>query len=239
MKDPAFLFYPNDYLGGTMGMSFEEKGAYIELLMTQFNRGHMTSDMVGQVVGQLFGQIKDKFKIDADGLYYNARLDLEIEKRKNFVASRLNNISGNNQYTKNKGHKGNHIGGHMTSHMEDENRNEDIDIDKGVKGEKKIHESELNLFFESVWLLYPKKEGKGSINKTQKEVLYKIGYDELKRCVDRYLLVKKGTERQFLQMGSTFYNSGYVDYLDKNYVQTEIQEESGDLKQVGRNVYKL
>jgi len=24
-KDPAFLFYPNDYIGGTMGMTFEEK----------------------------------------------------------------------------------------------------------------------------------------------------------------------------------------------------------------------
>ena len=32
-KDPAFLFYPNDYLGGTMGMTFEMKGAYIDLLI--------------------------------------------------------------------------------------------------------------------------------------------------------------------------------------------------------------
>ena len=42
-KDPAFLFYPGDYLSGTMGMTFEEKGAYVELLMMQFNRGHVTS----------------------------------------------------------------------------------------------------------------------------------------------------------------------------------------------------
>jgi uncharacterized protein YdaU (DUF1376 family) len=51
-KDPAFLFYPNDWIGGTMGMTFEEKGAYMEILMMQFNRGHMTSHMVGQTVGQ-------------------------------------------------------------------------------------------------------------------------------------------------------------------------------------------
>ena len=44
-KDPAFLFYPNDWLGGTIGMSFEEKGAYMELLIAQFNLGHMTSHM--------------------------------------------------------------------------------------------------------------------------------------------------------------------------------------------------
>jgi uncharacterized protein YdaU (DUF1376 family) len=48
-KDPAFLFYPNDYIGGTMGMTFEEKGAYIELLMLQFNRGHMDGHMIGHM----------------------------------------------------------------------------------------------------------------------------------------------------------------------------------------------
>lgn len=129
-KDPAFLFYPGDWLGGTLGMSFEEKGAYMELLMMQFNRGHMTSHMIGQTVGQLWVKLEDKFQKDANGLYFNARLDAEKIKRKGFVDSRNNNISGKNQYTKNRGH--------MTSHME--NENEDVNKDnkrvKGVKGEK-------------------------------------------------------------------------------------------------------
>lgn len=80
---------------------------------------------------------------------------------------------------------------------------------------------DLNAFFDSIWLLYPKKEGKGSVSKTQKEVLYKIGYDEIKKCVERYLKEKTGTANQFLKMGSTFFNSGYVDYLDKNYIKEE------------------
>jgi len=117
-KDPAFLFYPNDYIGGTMGMTFEEKGAYIELLMLQFNRGHMTSHMVGQTVGQLWDKIKDKFEIDVNGLYYNVRLEQEKENRKSFSNSRRNNLSGKNQYS-NKDKKGL---GHMTSHMEDVNK---------------------------------------------------------------------------------------------------------------------
>jgi uncharacterized protein YdaU (DUF1376 family) len=124
-KDPAFLFYPNDYIGGTMGMTFEEKGAYIELLMLQFNRGHMTSHMIGQTLGQGGGQIwdkiKDKFNIDAAGLYYNQRLDIEIQKRKEYVKSRVNNIEGKNQYTKTEDKTEGHMGGHMTSHMENEN----------------------------------------------------------------------------------------------------------------------
>ena len=119
MKDPAFLFYPNDWIGGTMGMTFEEKGAYMELLMMQFNRGHMTTHMIGQTVGQLWDKIKDKFEMDDCGLYFNRRLEIEKEKRKAFTESRRNNIKGENQHTKKEGHKN----GHMTSHMEDENTN--------------------------------------------------------------------------------------------------------------------
>lgn len=116
-KDPAFLFYPGDWLGGTLGMTFEEKGAYMELLMLQFNRGHMSGHMIGQTVGQIWDKISFKFLTDDKGLYYNERLDIEIDRRKRFVASRCNNINGVNQYTNKTGHKE----GHTTSHMENEN----------------------------------------------------------------------------------------------------------------------
>jgi len=116
-KDPAFLFYPNDWIGGTMGMTFEEKGAYMELLMMQFNRGHMTEHMIGQIVGQLWLNIKDKFTIDNDGKYFNIRLEEEQNKRKAFTESRRNNIKGENQYSKKRGHTTKH----MTEHMENEN----------------------------------------------------------------------------------------------------------------------
>ncbi len=134
MKDPAFLFYPNDWIGGTMGMTFEEKGAYVELLITQFNRGHMTSHMIGRIVGQLWDNIKDKFEVDPEGLYFNRRLEIEQIKRKDFTKSRRNNLSGNNQYT----NKSKNKGGHTTSRMEDvnENRNKDIVINKGIEDRK-------------------------------------------------------------------------------------------------------
>lgn len=127
-KDPAFLFYPNDYIGGTMGMTFEEKGAYIELLMLQFNRGHMTIHMIGHAIGQLWDNIQDKFKVDENGLYYNARLDLEISNRKNYVQSRHNNRSGVNQYTKKEVTESGHMTNHTTGRMEDVNENEDVNV---------------------------------------------------------------------------------------------------------------
>lgn len=125
-KDPALLWYPGDWLSGTHGMTLEEKGAYIELLMMQFNRGHMTDHMAGQVVGQLWGQIKYKFVQDGDGLWYNVRLDEEKNKRKSFTDSRKNNLTGKNQYQKKEGH--------TTSRMENENENENKNGNGSAKG---------------------------------------------------------------------------------------------------------
>lgn len=116
-KDPAFLFYPNDWIGGTMGMTFEEKGAYMEVLMMQFNRGHMTEHMISQTIGHLWVNIKVKFMQDEEGLWYNDRLDIEKERRKNYVKSRNNNKLGKNKDGKSKSKED----GHMTSHMENEN----------------------------------------------------------------------------------------------------------------------
>lgn len=122
-KDPAFLFYPGDWLGGTMGMTFEEKGVYLELLILQFNRGHLTSHMIGQTVGQLWVTVEDKFVKDDKGLFFNERLDIEKAKRKNFINTRKNNLLGKNQYSKKEDKKEGHLGGQMTSHMENRNRN--------------------------------------------------------------------------------------------------------------------
>lgn len=125
MKDPAFLFYPNDYIGGTMGMTFTQKGAYMEILMMQFNTGHMEGHMIGQLVGQLWDGIKKKFIQDDNGLWYNERLEIEQNKRKAYVASRSNNLEGKNQYSEKE-----NIIGHMTDHMEDRDRNENKDKNK-------------------------------------------------------------------------------------------------------------
>lgn len=135
-KDPAFLFYPGDYISGTMGMTFEEKGAYVDLLMLQFNRGHMTLHMIQHTVGHLWDQIKSKFKQDEDGLWYNVRLDFEKERRKNFTKSRRNNLSSTNKANKKESHMKQHMNSHMSEHMENENINENIIINETINENK-------------------------------------------------------------------------------------------------------
>lgn len=81
-----------------------------------------------------------------------------------------------------------------------------------------------NAFFEEIWRLYPNKKGKGRISNTKKKELYKLG-DEIKRCISRYIEDVEERRKSFpelkYQNGSTFFNSGYVDYLDTNYEEPE------------------
>ena len=87
-----------------------------------------------------------------------------------------------------------------------------------------VHSSEmhdtdsLEDFFDKVWNLYPIKKGRGKVSKIKKQVLQKIGLEELQRCIERFMDDMKDQERKFWMHGSTFFNSGYVDYLDKNYL---------------------
>jgi hypothetical protein len=90
-KDPAFLFYPGDWLGGTMGMSFELKGCYLELLILQFNTGKFTEAYAKHTLNLRFDYawptLKQKFKNEGD-LFWNERLQIEIDKRRGFIESR-------------------------------------------------------------------------------------------------------------------------------------------------------
>jgi uncharacterized protein YdaU (DUF1376 family) len=138
-KDPAFLFYPNDWLGGTLGMTFEEKGAYIEILMMQFNRGHMKESMIIQVIGSNWDCIKSKFIQDELGLWYNVRLESEQIKRKAYSESRRNNKKGKNQYSNITYDRS--YDQHMIGHMENENEDVNKDIILNKKETKKIEKN--------------------------------------------------------------------------------------------------
>ena len=72
-------------------------------------------------------------------------------------------------------------------------------------------------FFERAWQYYPNKRGKGQVSEKSKERLMSHGWDNVKRAIDRYLEDLKKDEWRKAQNGSTFFNSGYIDYLDENY----------------------
>ena len=86
-------------------------------------------------------------------------------------------------------------------------------------------------FFESIWMLYPRKKGKNKVSKIQRKKLHKIGYDILSQCIDNYKreIELHGTQEQYIQHGSSFFNKGYEDYLpDVEPSSTAIRPKGGD-----------
>ena len=101
------------------------------------------------------------------------------------------------------------------------NKDKEKDINKNT-----MCKSEADALFERVWKLYPQKRGKGKVSDANKRRLLDIGFDELSRAIDRYKADLALDDWRKPQNGSTFFNSGYIDYLDTNYERPErIQNE--------------
>lgn len=95
-------------------------------------------------------------------------------------------------------------------------KNKEKDINKNT-----MCKSEADALFERVWKLYPQKRGKGKVSDANKRRLLDIGFDELSRAIDRYKADLALDDWRKPQNGSTFFNSGYIDYLDVNYERPE------------------
>ena len=83
--------------------------------------------------------------------------------------------------------------------------------------------AEADALFQKLWEMYPNKKGLGAVKKSQKLKLFReVGEDHLIRALNRYLDEHKTKELRGdftppWKNGSTWFNSGYVDYLDENY----------------------
>ena len=123
-KDPAVLWYWNDWQGGTATFTRHLKGCYIDLLHAQFNSGRLSLAEIKTVLGADFGQswptLQKKFMTDDRGLFYNQRMEIEKEKRKKFTEGRAKNLS-----SKKSPHMDAHMVYDMGSHMDNENGNGD------------------------------------------------------------------------------------------------------------------
>ena len=102
---------------------------------------------------------------------------------------------------------------------EDKDKEKDKERDSKKNSASQPSKADVNAFFESIWELYPVKKGKASVSDTKRKALFKIGYERMEQAINRYLTeLKKDAAWRKPQNGSTFFNSGYVDYLDENYV---------------------
>ena len=101
-------------------------------------------------------------------------------------------------------------------------KKEDKEIDKENNTNIVHSKADIDAFFDVLWNQYPVKKGKGQVSESKRRALFSIGFDEMQRAIQRYLdELKKDASWRKPQNGSTFFNSGYIDYLDANFEPQE------------------
>lgn len=160
-KDPATLWYWNDWQGGTVTLSRHHKGCYMDLLHAQFNTGHMPIEAIKIVLNGDFEDawkvLKSKFTEDEKGLFYNERLEEVREKRRAFTESRRANLLGK------KPHKDLHMDTHMENEIEIETK------DVNVLKEQKEYTEQIISETLDYWNEFATKNGLSTVIKLTKK----------------------------------------------------------------------
>ena len=94
-KDPAFLFYSNDFLSGTFLMTDEQVGKYIRILCLLHQKNRLTKKDMLNICKTYDVDIFGKF-VEQDGVYFNQRMKDETDRRKKYSESRRKNRKGDN-----------------------------------------------------------------------------------------------------------------------------------------------
>jgi predicted phage replisome organizer len=120
-----------------------------------------------------------------------------------------------------------------TEQKEEQNSNVTCDVTPSVTSnvtlyiERENKENKNNKHIEQInllWSLYPHKKGKVKAIKKLPALIEKYGYEQIKRCIERYAKEKEGKALEFIAHGSTFFNTSFVDYLDENYTPTYAEQ---------------
>lgn len=214
MKDPAFLFYSSDFLSGVQDLTMEERGQYITLLCLQHQKGHLTAKLIG-LVG-VAPDVLAKFQHDESGLYFNKRLDIEIEKRK--LHSEKQRQKALDRWEKYKGNTKTDAAAYAQNMplenenvIENENEVENvIVIEKGGKPEKSepvVEEAEVIsiLTFDEFWNEYDKKVGDKAKLKKKYEKLPEKERELIREHIPKYKEAQP--EKQYRKNPETYLNN--------------------------------
>ena len=219
MKDPAFLFYPGDFLVGVSDLTMEERGQYITLLCIQHAKGRLTEKNIQLSVGTVSPDVLAKFEKDEDGCYYNSRLEFEIVRRERFIASKVENGSKggrpkktteNPNETQTKPNKNLNetysfnLAKANQNLVENENINENININKDVNVDRNDHITSL---FNKFWERYPKKIAKEYAFKCfTKIVNIENIFNDILASVENHRRWRGWSDARYIPHPSTFLN---------------------------------
>lgn len=208
-KDPAFLFYTQDFIMGTVFMSNEQLGIYVRLLCSQHQHGGLIDkDSFNSMVGT-HNLIRSKF-IETDEGFYNKRMMEEMSKRQ----KKSSNLSLNAQKRWKNECKSNAIASQLHMPIEDENENKDINKD--------INTTILNTniyitVFEELWSKYPRRQGKKAAFKHfNSSIKSDQDVQLIQKALNNYItyIEINKTEEKYIKHGSSWFNNwqDWVEY---------------------------
>lgn len=132
-KDPAVLFYFQDFLVGTEFMEDAEVGKYIRVLCHLADKGVLTPKQLSFICrSDVPLSVLSKLTVDDDGNFYQRRMREERERRINYSESRRQN----------RIKKEDNICETYDKHMENENENINRDINDTVNKKELLKEKE-------------------------------------------------------------------------------------------------
>lgn len=124
-----------------------------------------------------------------------------------------------------------------------DNQTTTIEEKKEVKKERnnnKLCKAEALALFETLWKMYPNKKGKAQVTDKDKQKLLEIGLEEMTRAIERYKRYLEANKDWLKpKNGSTFFHSGYVDYLDANYEECKRPVKKSGFNSFQQNDYNF
>jgi uncharacterized protein YdaU (DUF1376 family) len=124
-KSPAFSFYPDAWVLGTLSMSFEEQGVYLRMLCFQWSHGPSDANAYANACGLAYRSHVERIlssKFERIGnVFANSRLEEEREKQQQ-RSDKARESASERWNAKNKGNAGeshaNALPTHMRTHTE-------------------------------------------------------------------------------------------------------------------------
>jgi len=191
-KDPAFLFYYQDFIMGTQFMSEADVGKYIRILCHQADKGSLTKEQVLSICGAsgFTPSLQEKLVSDGNGKYYNEKLKEVMKQRRVFTESRRKNALGASAKL-----------------MEDINENEIKDIKEIVKY--------LNIKLGTLYK-YKTKKTQTLIRVRLKE---KFTVENFITVIDKKADEWKGTDMEKFLRPETLFGNKFEGYLNQKIIK--------------------
>ena len=217
-KDPAFLFYYQDFLVGVEFMDDAEVGQYIRILCHLAHQGTLTEKHILSICSAhaIPESIRSKLKQDESGNYYNPRLREETEKRRKYTESRRKNASSEKHMQS--------ISSAYAQHMENENENKDTinsyeKMFEKIAEEFKLSEEIKEVFLD--WLKY----------KSEKRQSYKP--TGMKSLIKTKMAESGGDVKVLRSMVDSSISNNYDGlFKPKGWVEKKEQKNSSDTDQL-------